>query len=124
MRPYILFRSPGPPLPPPPHQDTKLVKHPKGAVPHHLISPPRTPSPGPPAPPPDPQVDKTVDSKMPPECAEKREQSGLKYMSMCLQVELVGWRERRGSVQSSIITRTTHYDASQGGFVTEVDIAK
>ena len=38
------------------------------------------------------------------------------------QVELVGWRERRGSVQSSIITRTTHYDAGTGGFVTEVDI--
>ena len=44
-------------------------------------------------------------------------------MSTGLQVELVGWRERRGSVQSSIITRTTHYDASQGGFVTEVAIA-
>ena len=62
---WDLFRSPGPPLPPPPHQDTTaLVKHPKGApqhlkgAPQHLISPPRTPSPGPPAPPPDPQVDK------------------------------------------------------------------
>ena len=39
------------------------------------------------------------------------------------QVELVGWRERRGSVQSSIITRTTHYDAREGGFVTEVAVS-
>ena len=39
------------------------------------------------------------------------------------QVELVGWRERRGSVQSGIITRTTHYDAREGGFVTEVTIS-
>ena len=36
------------------------------------------------------------------------------------QVQLVGWRERRGSVQSNVITKTTHYDTALGGFITEV----
>ena len=66
---------------------------------------------------------------IPKKLAEEGLQNVLKYerefgSEQIFQVELVGWKERRGSVQSSIITRTTHYDASQGGFVTEVDIVK
>ena len=74
---FILFRSPGPPLPPPPHEDTQLVKQAKGVVPPHLlISPPRTPSPGPPAPPPDPQVDIPFITK---KLAEEGHKNVVKY---------------------------------------------
>ena len=32
----------------------------------------------------------------------------------------MGWSSRRGSVQSNVITKTTHYDTASGGFITEV----
>ena len=32
----------------------------------------------------------------------------------------MGWKSRRGSVQSNVITKTTHYDTALGGFITEV----
>ena len=79
----------------PPTGDRRPPAHhppsPRPLLADHLPpQPPAAPPPGNPAPSPDPQV------------------------------HLVGWRERRGSVQSNVITKTTHYDPATGGFITEV----